>query len=109
METGGVSSSTKMVVTVVLGGVLGLIMYLYSVLVLHPRRLLSKLRRQGIRGPSPSLLIGNIAEMKKIQLQAASSSSTECHLPLSHDWPATVFPYIQQWRVEYGTLSLFPS
>ena len=106
MEAAGLGLTTKMVVSVVLGGVLGLIVYLYGVLVLHPRRLQSKLRRQGIRGPSPSLLIGNIAEMKKIQLQAPPSTATEHHLPLSHDWPSTVFPYIRQWRIKYGTLSL---
>ncbi|WKA05295.1 hypothetical protein VitviT2T_023270 [Vitis vinifera] len=102
MEAAGLGLTTKMVVSVVLGGVLGLIVYLYGVLVLHPRRLQSKLRRQGIRGPSPSLLIGNIAEMKKIQLQAPPSTATEHHLPLSHDWPSTVFPYIRQWRIKYG-------
>ena len=104
MEVAGACFTIKMVVSVVLGGVLGLIMYLYSVLVLHPRRIQEKLRKQGIRGPSPSFLIGNIAEMKKIQLLQAPSTKNQ--LPLSHDWPSSVFPYIQQWRIEYGNLSL---
>ncbi|RVW95239.1 Cytochrome P450 714C2 [Vitis vinifera] len=74
MEAAGLGL-TRIIVSAVLGGVLGLFIYLYTTLFLQPRRLQSKLRRQGIRGPPPSFLFGNIAEMKKIQLHAHSTAA----------------------------------
>ena len=102
MEAAGLGL-TRIIVSAVLGGVLGLFIYLYTTLFLQPRRLQSKLRRQGIRGPPPSFLFGNIAEMKKIQLHAHSTAAKD-HDSIAHDWPFTLFSYIHQWRNQYGTL-----
>ena len=43
-----------------------LILYLYSVLWLRPVQLQRALRTQGIRGPEPSFLFGNIRDMKDL-------------------------------------------
>ncbi|KAJ9680492.1 hypothetical protein PVL29_019730 [Vitis rotundifolia] len=102
MEAAGLGL-TRIIVSAVLGGVLGLFIYLYTTLFLQPRRLQSKLRRQGIRGPPPSFLFGNIAEMKKIQLHA-HSTATKDHDSIAHDWPFTLFPYIHQWKNQYGPI-----
>ena len=79
---------------------------LYHALVLKPKRIRSKLRRQGIKGPSPVFFYGNIPEMKSIHLQTRSMAATNSD-ELSHAWPAAVFPHLQQWRNEYGTSCKF--
>ncbi|KAL3725685.1 hypothetical protein ACJRO7_030679 [Eucalyptus globulus] len=65
--------------------VLGLSIRLNALLVLKPQRLRTLLRRQGIRGPPVSFLIGNISEIKKSQLTAENAAS--------------LFPSFEQWRV----------
>ena len=69
MEATVVLTLKNFVVSVALGGVVGLFLHIYKALVLNPRRLRSKLVKQGIRGPPPSLLFGNVSEVKRIQLQ----------------------------------------
>ena len=99
----------KITVSVVIGGFIVLLMQLYNLLVLKPKLLRAKLRRQGIRGPSPSFFFGNIPEMKRIQLQVHATPKTtatkEYDHPdaIAHDWPSTIFPHLEQWRNEYGT------
>ncbi|KAK9273369.1 hypothetical protein L1049_018179 [Liquidambar formosana] len=61
--------TAQILLSVVLGGLLVVLVYVYNLLVLKPNGLRSKLRRQGIRGPFPSFLLGNIPEMKRIQAQ----------------------------------------
>ena len=103
MEEGQVLTE-KMIVSVVLGGVVGLFIYLYNTLILKPKRLQLRLGKQGIRGPSPSFLVGNIPQIKRIQTQKAHSTTPK-HVPIAHDWYCTLFPYIEQWRNQYGNLS----
>lgn len=60
------------------------------------------LRTQGIKGPTPSLLYGNLPEMQKIQLQALKSPN---HAEfVAHDYTSSVFPYFEHWRKEYGLI-----
>ena len=101
----------KITVSVVIGGFIVLLMQLYNLLVLKPKLLRAKLQRQGIRGPSPSFFFGNIPEMNRIQLQVHSTPKTtatkEYDRPdadaITHYWPSTLFPHLEQWRNEYGT------
>ena len=99
----------KITVSVVIGGFIVLLMQLYNLLVLKPKLLRAKLQRQGIRGPSPSFFFGNIPEMKRIQLQVHSTPKTTatkeygCPDAITHYWPSTLFPHLEQWRNEYGT------
>lgn len=102
----GLSLMGKMILSVVVGGLVGLLFYLYNVVLLKPKILRSKLTKQGIRGPSPSILLGNIHEMKKIQLQVFSEQQNKAALSLSHNWPSIVFPFVEKWTNEYGKPSL---
>ncbi|KAJ0112772.1 hypothetical protein Patl1_00058 [Pistacia atlantica] len=97
----------KMILSVVVGGLVGLFLYLYNVMLLKPKILRSKLTKQGIRGPSPSFLLGNIPEMKKIQLQVISEQQNKAALSLAHNWPSTVFPFFEKWTDEYGPMFLY--
>ncbi|KAJ0007481.1 hypothetical protein Pint_30701 [Pistacia integerrima] len=61
-------------------GVIGFVLIrLYYGLVLKPERLGAKMRKQGIIGPPPTLLLGNIRELKKSQSILLNTSSS--HLP----------------------------
>ena len=82
-----------------------LVAYLYSILWLRPERLREKLRSQGVKGPKPSFLFGNIAEMRRIQKELAMSVQ-ELHVgttdKFSLDYTATLFPYFLHWSRIYG-------
>ena len=96
----------KMIVSVVLGGVVWFLLYLYTTLIWKPKRLQSRLGKQGIRGPSPSFLVGNVPDIKRIQTQKAQSAATRKQDDtIPHDWYCTVFSYIEQWRKQYGNPS----
>ncbi|KAF8398480.1 hypothetical protein HHK36_017409 [Tetracentron sinense] len=82
-------------------GFFGLFIHAYDLLWLKPERLRAKLRRQGIRGPKPSFLVGNIPEMKKIKSTAVAKSPNE------HDCASTIFPFFEQWREKYGRNFMF--
>ncbi|KAJ6758286.1 CYTOCHROME P450 714C2 [Salix koriyanagi] len=84
---------------------LALLELLYSGLVLKPERLRSALRKQGIRGPGPSLLLGNISEIRKSQSTTVRASTNEP--PLFHNCAATLFPFFEQWRKQYGPVFVF--
>jgi len=96
----------KISVSVILGALLVLLVHLYNLLILKPKVLRGKLQRQGIRGPSPSFLFGNIPEMKRSHLRVYSTVPTtaaeDSLVAIAHDWPSTVFPHLVQWRNEYG-------
>ena len=85
MEATVVLTLKNFVVSVALGGVVGLFLHIYKALVLNPRRLRSKLVKQGIKGPPPSLLFGNVSEVKRIQLPR--TYTTMSGFPFSfHTW-----------------------
>lgn len=95
--------AAKVILSVLLGGFVIGVLYLFEVLVLQPKRLRSKLEKQGIRGPPPTILLGNIPEMKKIKLESMKKSEAKDQTPsIAHDWPSKLFPHIAQWRKEYG-------
>ncbi|KAJ8748791.1 hypothetical protein K2173_011347 [Erythroxylum novogranatense] len=96
----------KLVVSLVLGGILGSLAYMYSLLLAKPQKLRSTLRKQGIRGPSPSFLLGNIPEIRRIQAQVQTQSVSEVH-DLRHDWPFTIFPHFRHWINEYGKTFIY--
>lgn len=100
----------KIGVSVILGGLVVLLVHLYNLLILKPKLLRGKLQRQGIRGPSPSFLFGNIPQINRSRLQVHSTPTTAAEdslAAISHDWPSTIFPYLAQWTNEFGTTT-FP-
>ncbi|RDX73903.1 Cytochrome P450 714C2 [Mucuna pruriens] len=103
---------SSMQMQVVLGVVLVVLMHVFNALVLRPRSLRAKLHRQGIYGPSPHFYFGNIPEMKALLLQVQSAPTTQFkdkdgHVSVSHAWPFTLFPHIQNWINQYGPIYLF--
>ena len=59
----------NILVFVVLGGIVGLFLtfyvHIHNAFVLNPRRVGSKIGMQGITGPPPSPLLGNVFGMKR--------------------------------------------
>ncbi|XP_048141859.1 cytochrome P450 714C2-like [Rhodamnia argentea] len=99
----------KMASTLILG-LLGLVLiHAYRVFIWGPRRLRSKLRRQGIEGPPPShLLLGNIPDVKKIRAdEAQRARESRKNGGLSHAWPSLLFPHLQKWRTQYGPIFMY--
>ncbi|KAJ6422289.1 hypothetical protein OIU84_027277 [Salix udensis] len=78
------------------------LVHVYCTVVLRSERIKRKLRMQGIQGPPPSFLYGNLPEMQKIQLKTLKASSFQAADFIAHDYTSTVFPYFEQWRKEYG-------
>nr|KYP40612.1 Secologanin synthase [Cajanus cajan] len=89
-------------------------MHVFNSLVLRPRSLRAKLQRQGIQGPPPHFYLGNIPQIKTLLLQVQSAPTTqvkdkEQDVSPSHAWPLTVFPHVQKWIKQYGSMYLFSS
>ena len=80
-------------------GAFGLFFRLYNALVVKSEKLRSILRNQGISGPPPSLLLGNIKEIKNSQSKAVKNSSID-----THNCVAALFPFFEQWRNKYGRI-----
>lgn len=70
---------------------------------LKSQRLRWKLQRQGIKGPHPSLLYGNVPEMQRIQSSTKSISCSSVDF-IAHDYTSTLFPYFERWRKLYGSV-----
>ncbi|KAF5470305.1 hypothetical protein F2P56_010826 [Juglans regia] len=83
----------------------GLLVRLYNALVLKPDRLRSALRKQGITGPPPTLLLGNIWEIKKALSTKVKAPARE--IPVYHNCAALITPFFEQWRKQYGDLFVF--
>ncbi|XP_047047928.1 cytochrome P450 714C2-like [Lolium rigidum] len=84
--------------------------YLYTTLWLRPGRLRQKLRSQGVKGPKPSFLFGNIPEMRKIQKLATSDREQESGRStdrFSSNFVATLFPYLLHWSRVYGSIYFY--
>lgn len=94
-------SGAKMVISLVLGAVFLVIVRVFEASILRPRRLRSGVLKQGIRGPVPSLMYGNIHEIKRIA-QSQKPLVKKSPQKMVHDWFPAVFPHLEQWRNEYG-------
>ncbi|KAG8088784.1 hypothetical protein GUJ93_ZPchr0011g28107 [Zizania palustris] len=68
-----------------------------------------KLRSQGVKGPKPSYLFGNIPEMRRIQKLANSVQEQETWTSdlFSSNYFATLFPYFLDWSRVYGSIYLY--
>ncbi|KAJ9145784.1 hypothetical protein P3X46_028124 [Hevea brasiliensis] len=101
-----VQFDTKILLTVVVIVFLGVLVRLYNGLVVKPKRLRSILKKQGINGPPPTFLLGNIREIKKVQSSAVKAHSSN-DPPLIHNCAALLFPFFELWRKEYGQMYVF--
>ncbi|KAL6142720.1 hypothetical protein ACLB2K_060997 [Fragaria x ananassa] len=89
-------------------GVSSLVMKLLNKFWFEPRRIRTVLSKQGIRGPPPTFLSGNVPEMQKIQsaLIKNTHEALDSH-HLNHNWLPSVFPYIHEWAKEYGPIFMY--
>ncbi|XWS56336.1 hypothetical protein CRYUN_Cryun09bG0077200 [Craigia yunnanensis] len=53
-------------------GFIALIIRLFDALILKPKRLRSRLQKQGIQGPPSSFLLGNLRDLKKTRLKGST-------------------------------------
>ncbi|KAL1827573.1 hypothetical protein ACET3Z_005985 [Daucus carota] len=81
-----------------------LIIYAIYDLCLKAKILRAKLRRQGIDGPPPSLILGNVCDIQKIESKELESDAPTSNLnePLSLDCRSVLLPHISQWTNQFG-------
>lgn len=92
----------KLLLTVGAIGFMAVATRLIKALVLEPRRLRLLLKKQGIGGPPPSFLLGNIKEIRKSKASQAPQSPQE----MTHDCSSKLFSFFNQWKKAYGTYVL---
>lgn len=91
----------KILFSIVIIALLGILLRLYNGLVMKPKRLRSMLQKQGINGPPPAFLLGNIRQIQK----TVSSVVKATDPPLIHNCAALLFPFLELWKEEYGIIS----
>ena len=99
----------KLVFSVAVVGILSWILSVYGNLWHESQRVKKRLLMQGIKGPPPSFLHGNLPDMQRIQSQAKAASTCNSNHSdqfLAHDYTTTLFPYFEHLRKQYGTLLL---
>ncbi|XP_011082000.1 cytochrome P450 714C2-like [Sesamum indicum] len=79
---------------------------LYFSMIVKPARIRKILREQGIDGPPPKILLGNILDVKKSRDAAERAPLNHPHPPLIHN-AAAVLPFAEEWRQQYGPLYVF--
>ncbi|KAK4351206.1 hypothetical protein RND71_030519 [Anisodus tanguticus] len=94
-------SSLVLILLVLIG--LGGFYILNTLWLKSAQRLRWKLRKQGIYGPKPSILYGNVPEMQKIQAASLKSPNNYGEF-VAHDYTSSLFPYFEQWRKLYGSV-----
>ncbi|PQQ09441.1 cytochrome P450 714A1-like [Prunus yedoensis var. nudiflora] len=85
-------------------GVLRVLFRLMKEMWLKPTRIRSVLWKQGIRGPPPSFIAGNVPEMQKIQ---SSNQKPYDANHVHHNWVPSIFPYLQRWEQLYGPVYVY--
>ncbi|EYU40339.1 hypothetical protein ABFS82_02G138400 [Erythranthe guttata] len=100
-------TATKMIFSLALGIFSLFLLRFLNALLVKPRKLRSILEKQGIRGPPPSILYGNIHEMKtiaQIQKPLLKKSPARPEDSIVHSWFPSVFPHLDQWRNQFGPI-----
>ncbi|KAG9443322.1 hypothetical protein H6P81_014662 [Aristolochia fimbriata] len=77
--------------------------HFYNVMVLKPRRIREKLRKQGIKGPQPSFFYGNLLELNGLQKKEKKDEMKEGEIK-SHNHLHATYPVIQAWTQQYGKI-----
>jgi len=68
-----------------------------------PRTIKKIMERQGIRGPPPRFISGNLSDMTKLRESEAAKDME----PISHDIVDRLLPHYVQWTNDYG-MSILP-
>ena len=86
---------------IVVVGIIGMGYHAYGGAVVEQWRMRRYLRKQGVKGPPPSIFNGNVSEMKRIQSETKHYSGDNI---ISHDYSSSIFPYFEHWRKQYTVL-----
>ncbi|GMY24401.1 cytokinin hydroxylase-like [Fagus crenata] len=70
---------------------------------LNPRRIKKIMERQGVRGPKPRLLIGNILDMASFVAKTTSQDMNS----INHDIVGRLLPHYVAWSKQYGKRFIF--
>ncbi|KAI4373070.1 hypothetical protein MLD38_011233 [Melastoma candidum] len=73
-----------------------------TALVVKPRRIRYMLRKQGIVGPPPSFLLGNLKEFRQCNASRVPQSPQD----MTHNCSSKLFSFMDRWRAEYGSTFL---
>ncbi|KAL9669750.1 hypothetical protein QQ045_007299 [Rhodiola kirilowii] len=86
-----------------------LLLHFIAVFWLRPQMLRRKLAAQGIRGPKPTLIMGNIPEMKSLNKAMNQTCSQALNKMAGHTYTDTshVFPNFRHWTSTYGGTCVF--
>ncbi|XP_025808604.1 cytochrome P450 714C3-like isoform X1 [Panicum hallii] len=76
--------------------------YLLHQVCLRSENIRKKLRRQGVKGPKPTVFFGNTKEMKRIQQELQIVQTQDANNYLS-----TLFPHLLLWRETYGPVFIY--
>ncbi|XP_047978065.1 cytochrome P450 714C2-like isoform X2 [Salvia hispanica] len=98
----------QIIVSIALASILALIFRLYKALVVAPRLLRHALKQQGVGGPPPSFLLGNIIDIKNSRASpaAAAAVAAAAGSPASHNCEAILFSAFNEWRQLYDLEAL---
>ncbi|XP_020536330.1 cytochrome P450 714A1 isoform X2 [Jatropha curcas] len=84
------------------------VVYLIKEILLGPKKAKKKLQMQGIKGPSPSFLYGNLPEMQEIQFKnSRKEAPTQVDDIVAQDYTSIIFPYFEHWRKQYGPIYIY--
>ncbi|XP_058782079.1 cytochrome P450 714C2-like [Vicia villosa] len=88
-------------------GFVALLFRLYTSLVHKPNVLRSKLSKQGISGPPPTILLGNLLDVMKARPRSTPTTTPNSPSIVTHNTASLVFPKFEEWREQYGKLFMF--
>lgn len=83
--------------------VISSVIILVEKVLLKSGRIRLVLEKQGINGPKPTFLFGNLSEIQQIQSQSQSHSSANS---FNEEWFYSLFPYFHAWKKRYGMSNL---
>ncbi|KAG7017913.1 Cytokinin hydroxylase, partial [Cucurbita argyrosperma subsp. argyrosperma] len=71
----------------------------FSFYCLTPRRIRKTMEQQGVRGPKPRLLIGNILDIAGLVAKSTANDMSS----IDHDIVDRLLPHYTIWTKQYGT------
>lgn len=95
-------TASKFSMSLVVVGIFALVWHLYIMLVSNPSKIRQMLKNQGINGPKPKFLLGNILELKKMKDAAVVKHSRSSEPPLLHNCGALLLPFFDTWKHQFG-------
>ncbi|KAL5569542.1 hypothetical protein UlMin_026117 [Ulmus minor] len=96
----------RIIVTLGFVGFIKILVKICNSLILKPLLLSSKLRKQGIRGPPASILLGNSRDLKD-QPEVLPNSPPQGDQPIIHSYSSSIFPSFTRWTKQYGPTFMF--